>query len=155
VLALVERRQLPADLLASVRDAIGRAKKIAKIRNLVAHGPLALGWQKGKKEQGPPDVIAIANLHSLRHHGAGKDEIVRREGLERAFGDAGRLVKELHALRKQVMAAPTAAWNEDAPTNMARGGYISRRAKRVAEPTVKPGRKRKRRGGPRQDTMSP
>jgi hypothetical protein len=104
VLALVERRQLAADLLVPVEAAWGRARRIAKIRNLVAHGPLAVGWQKHKPDTGPPDVIAVANLHALRHRSASKEEIVRRAGLERAVADAGRLVEELHKLRKLVIA---------------------------------------------------
>src|SRR5690349_19997370 len=69
VLELIEREAMPKRWKGEAARQWNRLKKLAEVRNIVAHSPRALAW-KGRPAGRPPDVFGIPNLkHIKRKHG--------------------------------------------------------------------------------------
>ncbi len=96
--SLIVARQLDPKVGSLLRDLISEARSLNELRNRVAHGPLALGWE-GTERTGPPDYLGIPDFRSLKSHKAANQSIVSLEGLERAVSEAAHCVSRLQALR--------------------------------------------------------
>lgn len=62
---LIDKQDLPAELVKAAKAIWSETKPIAELRNTVAHNPLVFGWH-GPERPEAPDFIGLPNLKSIK-----------------------------------------------------------------------------------------
>lgn len=65
ILHLIERERMPKGWKANSTDLWNAAKKLAEVRNTIAHSPIVFSWRNPPYDR-PPDVVGIPNLRYLK-----------------------------------------------------------------------------------------
>jgi hypothetical protein len=105
---LLERRNLPKKLLNESKSAWGKAEKLSRIRNEIAHNPVIFGWH-GEEAQRPPDFIGSLNFRRLKPGAPRVSPLLEFTALNRSVDEVAHLAGKLHSILQDVLAAPSEA----------------------------------------------
>jgi hypothetical protein len=100
---LLERRDLPKKFLQDSKSAWGRAEKLAKLRNDLAHNPVVFGWH-GSEEQRAPDFIGSLNFRKAKAGVPRATPILELAALNRGVDEAAAVAQKLHTILESLQA---------------------------------------------------
>src|SRR5688572_7583132 len=93
---------LADSLSSSLLDAVDRAGEVMQVRNIIAHGPVAFVFEKGREEEGPTGV-GVLNLKGTR---GSITQSISVEGLRLAVDESQRIASTLDGLLQQIAGGP-------------------------------------------------
>jgi hypothetical protein len=91
---------LADSLSSSLLDAVDRAGEVMQVRNIIAHGPVAFVFEKGREG---PTGVGVLNLKGTR---GSTTQSISVEGLRLAVDESQRIASTLDGLLQQIAAGP-------------------------------------------------
>lgn len=101
---LLEKRELPKNLMNDSKAAWGSAEKLAKLRNEIAHNPIMFGWHSSE-EKGPPDFIGSLNFRKINSDRPKVIPHLDLTTLKKGVDDSARITQKLHDLLQSIKTA--------------------------------------------------
>jgi len=103
ILALAEERKIEGNLLQRVRTSWKEVAQLAQVRNIVAHGPIAFGWNGPELPGHPPDFLGTPVLREMKRNKTGKVRIAKIDGLEVVVNRSAEIAAGLSQLLDEVI----------------------------------------------------
>ena len=117
IMDLLKERGADPKLLAKSKKAWGEVRKLAEVRNIVAHGPLAFGWNGPERPGSVPDFIGTPILKDMKRNKTGQLRIARVEGLAKVVDRSVDVATVISDLMDEVFEALPQSSND--PTKSA------------------------------------
>ncbi|WP_170142031.1 hypothetical protein [Thioalbus denitrificans] len=98
--SIVGKTAVSENLKQEIRDAWGKTKEIARVRNSIGHNPVIFGWhtEDGQQPERPPDFIGPLNVKNSRNSGGAGALIVEFDQITNAIDDSVAGIQRLHDL---------------------------------------------------------
>jgi hypothetical protein len=100
VMAQLARSVSNEDLKRRCNTAWDQSLEVAKRRNAIVHNPILFGWTSGK-EEGPPDVIGVADVARLTVTPRISERLASLQDVVDLTNGIARLAQNLVALRTE------------------------------------------------------